>query len=184
MEREQRQAARNLDREARSLARRRRANPPMRSGAPRSVSNCPSSAASLIGCHAATVRALMSPESGCSTAAGAPIEQRERQRVAMKRRIATLRSTNARECPATARPVAAYAASSMCSACWNVDGLNMPGDRIDAARSVRRSHVSPVGVFIHALTITTNTADAAPLTATITPAARCARGEIRSQPYR
>ena len=47
--------------------------PPMRSGAPRSVSNCPSSAASLIGCHCATVRALKSPDSGWSIAAGAPM---------------------------------------------------------------------------------------------------------------
>ena len=44
------------------------------------------------------------------------------------------------------------------------------------------SRVKPVGVFIHAFTITTKTADAAPLAATITPATRWARGGIFSQP--
>jgi hypothetical protein len=40
----------------------------------------------------------------------------------------------------------------------------------------------PTGVFIHALTITTKIADAAPLAATMMPANRCARGEILSHP--
>ena len=56
----------------------------MRSGAPRSVSNCPSSAASLAGCHCATVRALTSPEIGCRIAAGAPTEQRDHERATME----------------------------------------------------------------------------------------------------
>ncbi len=42
--------------------------------------------------------------------------------------------------------------------------------------------VKPAGAFIHALAMTTNTPEAAPLTATATPAPRWARGEIRSQP--
>ena len=42
----------------------------------------------------------------------------------------------------------------------------------------------PRGVFIHAFTMTTNTADAAPLSATTIPENRCARGETRSHPYR
>ena len=42
----------------------------------------------------------------------------------------------------------------------------------------------PRGVFIQALAMTTKTAEAAPLTATITPAKTCARAEMRFQPYR
>ncbi len=40
----------------------------------------------------------------------------------------------------------------------------------------------PAGVFIQALAITTNTAEAAPLAATISPAAMWARRPMRSQP--
>ncbi len=40
----------------------------------------------------------------------------------------------------------------------------------------------PVGEFIHALAMTTKMPDAAPLTATMIPARRCARGEMRFQP--
>ena len=43
---------------------------------------------------------------------------------------------------------------------------------------------NPAGAFIHAFATTTNTPEAAPLNATIPPAARCAPGEMRSQPYR
>jgi len=42
----------------------------------------------------------------------------------------------------------------------------------------------PAGAFIQAFAITTKMPEAAPLTATATPAQRWARGEIRSQPYR
>ncbi len=42
----------------------------------------------------------------------------------------------------------------------------------------------PVGAFIHAFAITTKIPDAAPLTATATPAHWCARGDTRSHPYR
>ena len=86
--------------------------------------------------------------------------------------------------PATPSPVAAYDASSMCSACWIVDGLNIPaiGSICTICPLVI---VTPVGrVHPRRCTMTTNTADAAPLAATISPAARCARVEIRSQPYR
>jgi hypothetical protein len=41
---------------------------------------------------------------------------------------------------------------------------------------------NPVGVFIHALAMTTKIAEAAPLKATSAPAAKCARGETRPQP--
>ncbi len=42
----------------------------------------------------------------------------------------------------------------------------------------------PVGAFIHAFAITTKIPDAAPLSATATPAQRWARREMRSHPYR
>ena len=84
--------------------------------------------------------------------------------------------------PATAMPVAAYAASSMCSACWNAAGLRIAATGSIVAKPPAASRVNPVGAFIQAFTSTTNTADAAPLTATTTPAARCARGPTRSHP--
>jgi len=42
----------------------------------------------------------------------------------------------------------------------------------------------PTGVFIHALAVVTNSAEAMPATATGTPVHQCRRGDIRSQPYR
>ncbi len=43
---------------------------------------------------------------------------------------------------------------------------------------------NPVGAFIHAFAMTTNRAESMPLTATAQPAARWARREMRSHPYR
>ena len=83
--------------------------------------------------------------------------------------------------PATASPVAAYAASSMCNASGKDDGLSMPA--IGSTLTIVPLEISkPVGVFIQPFTITTKTADAAPLAATMAPAARCARAEMRVQP--
>ena len=69
----------------------------------------------------------------------------------------------------------------MCSVCGKAAGF-----RIAAIGSIwvnePASIVNPVGVFIHAFAITTKTPEAAPLTATSTPASRCMRGGTRSQP--
>ena len=81
----------------------------MRSGAPRIVSHCPSSAASFTGCVTATTRALTSPEIGWSTAAGPPTQSA---------------SASARRWNAGAAPRSSIQA-------W------MPGDG-DARRRVRR----------------------------------------------
>jgi len=43
---------------------------------------------------------------------------------------------------------------------------------------------NPAGECIQALAVTTKIPEAIPLTATATPDQMCARGEIRSQPYR
>ena len=138
----------------------------MRSGAPRSVVNCPSSAASLTGCHSATARALTSPDSGCSIAAGAPTHERQHHRMAMERRVAPLSSTNAwiaghREARRRVRR------EQHVQRLLKRRRIEHARDRIDADDLARRPIVSPVGVFIQALTMTTNTADAAPLIATI-----------------
>ena len=71
----------------------------------------------------------------------------------------------------------------MCSVCCKAIGLSMPA--IGSTFATRPCTTSkPAGAFIHALAITTKIPEAAPLTATMMPAHRCARGEIRSQPYR
>ena len=69
----------------------------------------------------------------------------------------------------------------MCKLCWNDDGLSIPA--IGSMLAICPPDiVTPVGVFIHAFTITTKIADAAPLIATSSPAVTCARGEMRFQP--
>ena len=85
--------------------------------------------------------------------------------------------------PATANPVAAYAASVMCSVCDTAAALAIAaiGSTFTACPFTSSN---PVGAFIQAFAMTTNTPDAVPLTATATPAQRCARDEIRSHPYR
>ena len=71
----------------------------------------------------------------------------------------------------------------MCSACGNAAGLAMAatGSTFTARPS---TSWKPVGAFIHAFAITTKIPEAAPLSATATPAPRCARAEMRSHPYR
>src|SRR5207245_505944 len=79
------------------------------------------------------------------------------------------------------RPAAAYAASAMCTACGRAAGFAIAASGSTfTARPATSSN--PVGVFIHALAITTKMPDRPPLTATSTPAARWARREIRSHP--
>jgi hypothetical protein len=69
----------------------------------------------------------------------------------------------------------------MCRHCPKAAGLRMAarGSTSTAFPSTRRN---PVGVFIHALAMTTNTPEMAPLNATSTPEARWARGGTRSHP--
>jgi hypothetical protein len=63
----------------------------------------------------------------------------------------------------------------------NVDGFSMPA--IGSTPAIAPfCIVTPAGVVIQAFTITTKIAEAAPLTATIMPARRCARGGMRFQP--
>ncbi len=78
-------------------------------------------------------------------------------------------------------PVAAYAARIMCSACGNAAGVPIAAIGSMSA-NLPSTSVKPVGVFIHALAMTTKTPEAAPLTATRMPATRCARGETLSHP--
>jgi hypothetical protein len=69
----------------------------------------------------------------------------------------------------------------MCKLCWNDDGLSIPA--IGSMLVICPPDIdTPVGVFIHAFTITTKIADAAPLAATSNPDVKCARAEMRSQP--
>ena len=83
--------------------------------------------------------------------------------------------------PATAKPVAAYAARVMWSTWGNAAAFAIAASgRMFVIRPSTTSN--PAGAFIHALAMTTNTPDSAPLTATSTPAERCARGLTRSQP--
>ena len=80
--------------------------------------------------------------------------------------------------PATRNPVAAKAASSICTVSWKANGCNNGTKGLTLA--IRPSMVSkPVGAFIQALTVTTKIAEAAPLAATTNPAAKCARWEMR-----
>ena len=62
-------------------------------------------------------------------------------------------------------------------------GLSIPaiGSTLAMAPSTTSN---PAGAFIQALAITTKTPEAAPLAATMMPANRWARDEIRSHPYR
>ena len=83
--------------------------------------------------------------------------------------------------PATAKPVAANAASVMCNVCWNAAGFSMAAMGSTFVTWPPMSS-KPAGEFIHALAVTTKTPEAVPLTATATPDQMCARGEIRSQP--
>jgi hypothetical protein len=147
------------------------------------VANCPSIAASFAGWRRATTRALTSPESGWSTAAGAPTRSAMASARRWKARAgaAGRPSSRAAWIPATASPVAAYAASVMWSACWKALGFRIAA--IGSTFVITPSTTSkPAGVFIHAFAMTTKTPDAAPLTATRTPLARWARGGRRSHP--
>ena len=127
-------------------------------------------------------RAARSPESGCSTAAGAATMSA----ISSARRWNAFAGSLSRRkawIPATAKPVAAYAASVM----WMVwdRAAALPIAAIGSTLTARPfTSSNPAGAFIHAFAITTKMPDAAPLSATATPAQRCARDEIRSQPYR
>ncbi len=69
----------------------------------------------------------------------------------------------------------------MCTTSWTTNG-----DCIAATGSMSTSRPpstrNPRGAFIHALTMTTNTADARPDAATPMPATMCQAGRTRSQP--
>jgi hypothetical protein len=82
---------------------------------------------------------------------------------------------------ATAKPTATYAASVMCSASVGAAALFMAfqGSTSTAWPSTMRK---PLGVFIQPLARTTKIPETAPLSATSTPAAQCARGGTWSQP--
>src|SRR4051812_23487646 len=93
-------------------------------GAAAMVSKCDSMAASLMGWRAATDRALGSAEMGGGIAAGAP---RARAAVRARRWNALAGSNSNRNAwmPATAKPVAAYAAMVIWRVCWNAMGFSM-----------------------------------------------------------
>src|SRR5207302_11457030 len=82
---------------------------------------------------------------------------------------------------ATAKPVARYAEDIT----WMVS-IGVPGLKIacSGCTSVTRppTRRKPLGLFIQALAVTTNHADAAPLTVSGTAHTQCARGDSRSQP--
>ena len=71
-----------------------------------------------------------------------------------------------------------------------VTGVSSGVGRATAAALAARGHRvfgtsrNPAGVFIHALANTTKIPEAAPDTATSTPASQCTRGGTRSQPYK
>ena len=79
--------------------------------------------------------------------------------------------------------MAAYAASVMCRACDSAAALAIAASGCTFTACPFTSS-NPVGAFIQALAMTTKMPDATPLTATATPAQRCARDEMRSHPYR
>jgi hypothetical protein len=124
----------------------------------------------------------MSPETGWTMAAGTPTMRPMLSALRWNALPGSRRSKNA-WIAATAKPVAAKAAMVMCSVCCNADGFNIARmGSIAMTRPPSRSR--PAGVFIHEFAITTKTPESAPLTATRMPAARCARDETRSHPYR
>ena len=84
---------------------------------------------------------------------------------------------------ATPKPVHINAASSMCTTWCGVAGANS-GARGSAEMTRPPDSTKPTGVFIQALAVVTNRAEAIPATATGTPVHQCRRGDMRSQPYR
>ena len=130
-----------------------------------------SSAASLTGCSAATARTAQSPTTICSGRDGRrPGPGRPRGRAQMVRRPA--RSGRAAAPPRTRWPRRTRCTSARPGACAP-PGAARPGRT--AARTARprrpgrRTSTKPTGVFIQALAVVTNRADAMPATATGTP---------------
>jgi hypothetical protein len=84
---------------------------------------------------------------------------------------------------ATPNPVHTHAARIMCTTWCGAAGATS-GAIGSAETTTPFSSTNPTGVFIHALAVVTNSADAMPDTATGTPVHQCARGGSRSHPYR
>ncbi len=83
--------------------------------------------------------------------------------------------------PATAKPVAAYEASVMCSVCWKAIGFSMAAIGSTWA-SCPFTTSKPVGAFIQAFAITTKMPDSGAAHRDEDAGPEWARGEIRSQP--
>jgi hypothetical protein len=128
----------------------------------------------------ATSRALQSPLSGCSTAAGNPMVRAICSAARWNARCSVPRQSAYACTPATANPVAANAASVMCTTCGPAASLNIAATGSTFTISPLTSS-NPAGAFIHAFAHTTKAPLRAPLTATTTPAAKWARGGMRFQ---